>query len=117
MANKKFPMKHYDLYPVLQITLLDGTDPVDLTLATEARLLLSSRNTGLKVNAVMTILDQTVSANKGIVQYAWHHGDTDTLGTFIGEIQVLWPGSIPQTFPASGYFTVIISRDLNSGPV
>lgn len=116
MAKQTFKIKHYDLYPIFRLVLLDGTDPVDLTLATEARLLLSSRNTGLKVNASMTITDQTDPDNIGLVTYAWQIGDTDTVGSFNGEIQVLWPGQIPQTFPASGYFNVIIGKDLNNGP-
>lgn len=116
MANKKFNIKHYDLLPVFRLVCLDGDVPVDLTLATEARLLLSNRNTGLKVDAVMEVADQSDPDNHGLCTYQWVTGDTDTLGTYSGEIQVLWPGQAPQTFPAKGYFTVIIGKDLNNGP-
>jgi hypothetical protein len=113
----KFDLKQYDLRPVLRIRLLDGSVPIDLTLTSEVRLLLKNRAAGLKVNAVMTKLDQTDDATVGFVEYTWQEGDTDTLGTFQGEIQVLWPGQVPQTFPGKGYFQVSINRDLNEGPV
>ncbi len=117
MATTKFNLKQYDLRPVLRIRLLDGTVPIDLTLASEVRLLLKNRAAGLKVDSVMDKLDQEDEDTIGFVEYEWQPGDTDTLGTFSGEIQVLWPGQIPQTFPGKGYFQVSINRDLNDGPV
>ncbi len=116
MATEKFNLKQYDLLPSLRITLLDGSTPVDLTLASEARLLLKNR-TGLLVDALMDISAQT-GETVGVVEYEWQSGDTDTLGTLQGEVQVLWPGQIPQTFPAKGYFNVIVNRDLGptTGP-
>lgn len=117
MATQKFNLKQYDLLPNLRLTLLDGTTPVDLTLASEARLLLKNR-TGLLVDAVMDIADQEDEDLVGVVEYEWQEGDTSTLGTLQGEVQVLWPGQIPQTFPAKGYFAVIVNRDLGptTGP-
>lgn len=112
----KFNMKQYDLLPVLRLELLDGTTPVDLTLASEVRLFLKNRVAGLKVDAVMTKLTQT-GDTLGQVEYEWQDGDTDSLGTFQMEVQVLWPGSLPQTFPPKGYNTLIINRDLNQGPI
>jgi hypothetical protein len=112
---KVFNMKQYDLLPVLRLTLLDGSDPVDLTLASEVRLLMKSRAAGLKVDSVMTKLAQE-NDTLGQVEYEWQEGDTDTLGSYQGEVQVLWPGQLPQTFPAKGYFKININRDLNLGP-
>lgn len=117
MATIRFDLKQFDLRPVLRIRLLDGITPVNLTTASEVRLLLKNRATGLKVNAVMTKLNQADAATVGFVEYTWLPGDTNTLGTFQGEIQVLWAGGQPQTFPAKGYFTIAINRDLNLGPV
>ncbi len=110
-----FNIKVYDLLPVLRITLLDGETPVNLSLASEVRLLLKNRTVGLKVDAVMDKLDQ--DDYEGQVQYEWQPGDTDTVGTYQGEVQVLWPGQLPQTFPAKGAFKVNVNRDLNAGPV
>jgi hypothetical protein len=114
-VSTRFNMKQYDLLPVLRLELLDGTTPVDLTLASEVRLLLKNRSAGLKVNAVMDKLTQT-GDTLGQVEYEWQVGDTDTLGTFQMEVQVMWPGSLPQSFPPKGYNTLSINRDLNQGP-
>lgn len=107
-----FFIKQHDLEPGLEVQLLSGTDPVNLTQASSARLLMYSRKTGLKVAGAMTITDQTVTANTGVVTYAWQAGDTDTVGIFNAEIQVDWPASRPQTFPAHQYFTVDVQKDL-----
>jgi hypothetical protein len=112
-----FNIKQDDLLPVFRVQLLDGTNPVDLTSATAVRLMLSNRAQGLKVDALMTPLAQE-GDTLGMVEYEWQEGDTDTIGSFNGEIQVLWPGQLPQTFPAKGYFRVLVNRDLGpaTGP-
>ncbi len=112
MANTKFIIKQHDLEPPLRVTLLDGTEAVDLSAVSEVRFLMKSRSTGLKVDDVMTVEDQSNPDNWGKVSYTWQSGDTDTVGTFTGEIQVMWIGSRPQTFPANKYFTIDIQKDL-----
>lgn len=107
-----FIIKQHDLLPKLSLTLVEGVDPVDLSLATSARLLVRSLATGLKVNAVMTVLDQNVPANKGKVEYTWTGTDTDTVGKYKAEVEILWPGNKPQTFPANKYFVVDVQNDL-----
>jgi hypothetical protein len=107
-----FYIKQHDLEPSLEVQLLSGTDPVDLSQAAAVALFVYSRRTGLKVSGSMTIADQTVTANLGVVTYAWRSGDTDTVGVFNAEIQVTWPGDKPQTFPAHQYFTVDVQKDL-----
>ena len=112
MAEKQeFPIKRGDLLPTLVVTLLDGTTPVDLTAATSARFLMRSLKTGLKVDGTVTVLDQTTSTGK--VEYEWADGDTDTVGVYQAEIEVLWPGNKPQTFPANGYFSVKVVEQLD----
>lgn len=114
MANTTFHMKQDDRYPVLRVTLLDGSgNPVDLTVAASAKFIMSSRSAGVVIDAAMTILDQTNSANLGIVQYAWQSGDTANVGSYNGEVEVTWPGSLDQTFPANGYFKIIIEASLD----
>lgn len=107
-----FYIKQHDLLPNLVVTLLEGDDPVDLTLATGARFLMRNLLAGLKVSAVATILDQSVEANLGKVSYTWVSPDTDTVGKFNGEVEITWPGSKTQTFPAHKYFTVDVQNDL-----
>lgn len=116
MATTTMNMKQYDLYPSFRtrLTDIDG-NAVDLTDATEVRLLVKNRTAGLKVDATMTKLDQ--DDDPGVVEYNWEAGDTDTLGSFQVEIEVTFPGNLPQTFPGKGYCKLNINRDLNAGPV
>ncbi len=116
MAVETFDIKVHDLLPVLRMVCTDAGEPVDLTNVSEVRLLLKNRTAGLKVDALMEKADQ--EDEPGVVTYEWQDGDTDTVGTFLGEIQVLWPGQKPMTFPAKGNFQVRINRDLGptTGP-
>lgn len=107
-------MKQNDLRPVLQIRLLDAKVPVDLTGASAIKFFMSSRKTGLKVQGTMSAADQNVLATRGVVTYEWQAGDTDTVGDFQAEVQVMWPASKPQTFPSDGYFIVRITKELGS---
>lgn len=107
-----FYIKQHDLLPILVVTLTEGGEAVDLSLATSARFLMKNLRFGLKVNQVATILDQNITANKGKVSYAWQGTDTDTVGKFNGEIEITWPGGKTQTFPAQKYFTVDVQNDL-----
>lgn len=107
-----FYIKQHDLLPKLVVTLLEGKTPVDLTQAVGARFLMRNLIVGLKVNAVATILDQTIEANRGKVSYTWSGTDTDTVSVFNGEIEITWPGSKTQTFPAHKYFKVDVQNDL-----
>lgn len=122
MADRQIiPMKQHDLLPALSLRLVDDNNPngVDLTLATEARLLVADSLSGtLKINQVMTIAAQTVPANLGVVGYGWTGADTDTVGDFDVEVQVTWPGPKPQTWPdpASAPFYVILRITKDLGP-
>jgi hypothetical protein len=111
-------MKRNDLLPVFRVRLTDANNPggVDLSAATEVRLLMANL-AGLKVNHVMVVEDQTQPATLGVVHYEWTGTDTDTSGDFNAEIQVTWPGALPQTWPVStdpapDYMIVRIQKDL-----
>lgn len=115
MANTQFTIKQHDLLPSLVVTLLDDDTAVDLTTAISARFLMRSLATGLKVSALMSVLDQTDADNLGKVSYDWQALDTDTVGTYNAEVEIIWPGDRPQTFPAAKtlkYFKVVIQNDL-----
>lgn len=109
---QKFIIKQHDLEPSLLIKLLDGTTAVDLTNAVSVQFLMRDAAGALKVNGFMTILNQSITANVGLVSYPWVLGDTDTTGTYTCEIQVNWLGSRPQTFPVNKYFNVVVRPDL-----
>lgn len=110
----EYTIKQHDLLPDLVVTLLDGTTPVDLTTAESARLLVRNLS-GLKVNALMAIMDQTVAENIGKVVYTWTGTDTDTVASYNAEVEIIWPGARPQTFPSAKtqkYFKVTVLNDL-----
>lgn len=112
MATQVFSIKQHDLLPEMVITLLDNDAAVDLTNAVSARLLMRNLVAGLKVDAPVSILDQSVTANKGRVVYTWTGTDTDTVGVFKAEVEVIWPGPKPQTFPGDSYFQIKVVNDL-----
>lgn len=108
-------MKKDDLLPVLILTLEDVNGAVDLSGASSAKLKMILRNSlgsTPKINAAITI-DPDQVANKGKVTYTWQGGDTDTVGNYYAEVEVLY-GTDPLTFPNNKYYTVSIIDDVDS---
>lgn len=103
-------MKKDDLEPKFIATLrnADGT-PVDLTNATSVSLIVKQQGGAKYFKSTGTILD----AINGVVSYTWASGDTDTVGTFQMEFEVIWPTGRPETFPNSGYDTLIVGASLD----
>lgn len=108
MARLIHRMKQHDLEPQLRLVVLDGTVPVDLTNAAAVVLIVR----GVIDRAPMTKhADQT--NHRGEVSYDWQAGDTDTVGEFDLEVEAMWPGTRPQTFPVKGYAVLIVEDDLD----
>lgn len=98
-------IKRGDLLPAWTATLTDGTVPVDLTAATSILV------KGYKPDG--TTISRTVTGDaNGVVTMAWQATDTEAVGDFLAEIEVTWPGSKPQTFPADGYLVTRIYQDI-----
>lgn len=110
-----FNIKRFDLLPDMVLTVADNDVPVDLSLAGSAKLIVSNRS-GIKIEASLTIEDQEEEDKIGQVRYVWQEGDTDTVGSFNMEVEVMWAGQRPETFPSKGYLKLNVTRDLNSGP-
>lgn len=107
-------MKKNDLLPVLTVTLEDANGAIDLSGATSAKfkMILKDDLGGTpKIDATAAI-DPDQVTNKGKVTYTWVSGDTDTVGTFLGEFEVLY-GAKPLTFPNSSYYVVAIVDDVD----
>ena len=98
-------IKRGDLLPVWSATLYDGTTPVNLATATSVRV--------IGVFAGEKIIDREATSKNsvGVVTMDWEAGDTDTAGTIYFEVEVLWPGSLPQTFPAYGTQPTYVEAD------
>jgi hypothetical protein len=109
--------KRGDTAAVVRATLYAddaGTTPVDLTGATVKFFMVvvpgvGSSPAGLKVNGTCTILN----AAAGQVGYDWITADVDTAATYKAEFQVTYASGKIQTFPRTGYLTVVITEDLD----
>jgi hypothetical protein len=110
MADR-IEMKRHDLEPRLVLRCTDAEGAIDIHLASSAKLILSNR-LGVKVNSTMAILDDGTEEKRGLVEYTWQSGDTDTPGDFKTEIEITWPGSRPMTFPSGSYMVTRITKDL-----
>jgi hypothetical protein len=98
-------IKQGDTAPSLQSTLTDNGATVNLTTATAIRVIGSQ-------NGVTLFTRTTTGSSVGVVDMPWQTGDTAALGPIRVEWEVTWPDGKIQTFPASGYETVWVTRDL-----
>jgi hypothetical protein len=105
-----FRIKTNDTSPKLSVTLTDalGT-PIGLAGCAARFHMKAFGASSLKIDAVADIEDIV----NGIVEYSWQAGDTDTAGTYYGEIEVTYGDDTVETFPNNGYFTIIIKEDLD----
>jgi len=105
-----FRIKTNDTSPKLSVTLTDALGNAIGLAGCSARFHMKAFGaSSLKVDAVATIVD----AINGIVEYQWQSSDTDTAGTYYGEIEVTYGDNTVETFPNNGYFTIIIKEDLD----
>lgn len=99
-------IKRGDNRPGATITCRNGTVPVDLTTATQLRLL-GSLDGSLVINRAVT-----GNANGEVVIDAWESADTATAGTLQVEVEATWGDGTVQTFPGAGYLEVEVVPDL-----
>lgn len=105
-----FRIKTNDTGPVLSVTLTDANgNGIGLAGASARFHMKAFGATSLKIDQPATITDDV----NGVVKYDWVVGDTDTAGTYYGEIEVLYGDATVETFPNNGYFTIIIKEDLD----
>jgi hypothetical protein len=105
-----FRIKTNDTSPKLSVTLTDALGNAIGLAGCSARFHMKAFGaSSLKIDAVADIEDDI----NGIVEYSWQAGDTDTAGTYYGEIEVTYGDATVETFPNNGYFTVIIKEDLD----
>lgn len=106
-----FRIKTNDTSPKLAVTLEDASgNAIDITGNNGVRFHMKAFGaTSLKVDAPMTVTDSL----SGIVQYPWIGADTNTAGTYYGEVEVTYADNTVETFPNNSYFTIIIKEDLD----
>ena len=105
-----FRIKTNDTSPKLAVSLEDANgDAVNIAGAIVRFHMKAFGATTLKVDAPMTITNHT----GGEVLYSWVGADTNTAGTYYGEVEVTYADNTVETFPNNGYFTVIVKEDLD----
>lgn len=105
-----FTIRRGDLLPVIVATLSDEETgvAVNLTGATVRFRMKAYGDDPPKINAPAIISN----AVNGVVRYEWAGTDTDTVGGYIAEWQITWPGAKTQTFPSDGYLSIEIMPDI-----
>jgi len=106
-----FTIKQNDQLPEIVASCIGSNGlPVDLTGATSVVFHMTgpSPATSTKVNAAGTIVNYTA----GQVKYSWAAADTDTVGTFNAEFEVVFPTSKKMTFPNYENISVVVVDDL-----
>lgn len=105
-----FYIKKNDTSPALRATLKDGLgSAVDLT-GTVVRF--HMREIGAltaKVDSLASLIDP----GNGVVEYSWSAGDTDTLGSFEGEFEVIYAGGEVESFPNNRHIEIEITDDIS----
>lgn len=104
-----FFVKQNDTSPSLRAKLVDGNGAAANLLGCTVRFHMRLGFGGaVKIDNSASIVD----AAAGIVQYNWAPSDTDTVGQFIGEFEVTFPGGIIETFPNSSNIQITISPEI-----
>jgi hypothetical protein len=112
-----FELKRGDRRPSFSVILEDnfgapGQAVVDLTAATSATFSMwDHRSHVVKVNRGTASIAGT--AVPGQVSYAWGTADVSTAGIYDAEVEVLWNDGKAETFPSGGYWTVLITEDID----
>jgi hypothetical protein len=103
--------KQHDLEPPVQSTLrnADGTG-IDLSTATAVYFLMRPVSGGTPIRQAATV----VSASAGTVKYVWQSTNTDTVGSFYQEWEIMWPSTRPQTVPNDTFNLIVIVDDLDN---
>ena len=105
-------MKRGDLEPALVLEVEDVDGVADLNDVASWRILGKMRDE-LVVDGVadLVVVDPENPA-KATLTREWVAGETDQVGAMQVEVEAMWPGDRPQTFPCVGYAIVRFATDL-----
>lgn len=112
MATTK-TFKRNDTGPPITIVCLDGANPQNLTDAASAKFLMGTINAqgvaSVKAQGAMTF---DADRSTGKVTYDWQAADLDTVAEYKAEVEITWANGDKQTFPGTGYLTIIVVADV-----
>lgn len=109
-----FYIKQGDRRPVFVVALKDnfgevGESAVDLTTAGTAYFNMRAVSGAVKISRGTASITDAAS---GEVTYSWGLTDTDTVGSYEAEVEILWNDAKPETFPNDGYWDIVIGDDI-----
>lgn len=116
-----FQLKQHDTRPIYIAQLMENVglqneSPIDLTDAAAVHFLMRGKGVEIedvpKVNRPATI----VTAVDGIVSYSWQPSDTDTIGEYNVEFEIIWSDGGRETVPNEGFNEVVVGLDLGDTP-
>lgn len=103
MAHR-FGIKRGDTLPRMPATLKKNGVPIDLTTATKVTFFFRLSTTpGVAKYRICQILDIGTDETQGKVEVPWDATDTDTVGTYVGEFEILFDGGGRMTVPNDPY--------------
>ena len=107
--SEVFYIKQNDTSPAIGGTCKDADgNAVTVTSATVAFHMRDAVTGAVVVDAAGSV----VSGPAGTIQYEWDAADTATAGRYKAEFEVTYSDGKIETFPNSGYVTVIIGDDI-----
>lgn len=105
-------MKQHDLEPDLTLVAEDAAGLTDLTLVGSWRVLATMLGAPVFVDTAPAVTVDPTNHARATIVHTWVAGETAAAGDLKVEVEAMWPGGRPQTFPASGAVTVRIRPDL-----
>ena len=104
-----FTIKENDTSPTFQRTLTDASGTaVNLSGATVIFKMYDQMRTTQVISATATLVDAT----NGVISYTFQTADTVTPGWYWVELEVTFSGGAVETYPNSGYISLLISKEL-----
>ena len=87
-----------DLKPDLEVTLSSPDEAVDVSTATAVRVIGKQAGAILFDRDLADGVTAVAVGDTSVVTMEWEAGDTDVPGRIYVEVEVTWPGTLPQTF-------------------
>lgn len=100
-----FRIKRGDTSPSLRVALEPATiSLIGATVTFQMR----PRRGSISIDSVAVIEGN----DPPVVRYDWQDGETDTAGIYEAEFRVLYADNTTETFPNSGFLSVVIKEDV-----
>ena len=111
MSNLEFFIKQNDTAPSIAITVINKSTKLPLSLV-GATAKFSMRIPGSAVAKVSGVAANVYDAANGKIKYDWTATDTNTIGEYEAEFEVVLQGGGIVTFPQDGYIKITILDDI-----